>query len=255
MPQAYHEAYQGHFELCLRFFASRNTTPPNGLNSVYTWIGIPIYSTDDLGKPLARIAVDDIRHVYPDYNATTPLRPEIVECLVDHFEAPFEFGDPSSSTNLGESAYDRVHQARSEIADCLKVKPKEIVFTSSGSEANNLAIKSLAFQHLEKKGHILSSKMEHPSILRTLEFLQQRGFDVTYLEMDADGRVSPQAVKDHLQQNTILVSIMAANNEIGMINPMAEIGQLCQPARVPFMVDAVQAFGKIPLKPKDLKQS
>lgn len=225
---------------------------PHGINSVYTWVGIPIHSADNPCKPLANISVEDFRHVYLDYNATTPLRQEIIESLKAYFENLASFGNPSSSTTLGKKAYDLVYLARAEIARCLKVEPGEIIFTGCGSEANNLALKGVAFQHLEKKGHIISSMVEHPSVLRTLEFLQKLGFDVTYLAVDSAGAVSAQAVQDCLRQDTILVSIMAANNEIGTINPISEIGRICQSAGVPLMVDAIQAFGKIPLTPKDM---
>lgn len=225
---------------------------PHGINSVYTWVGIPIHSADNPCKPLANVTVDDFRRVYLDYNATTPLRKEIIESLTAHFENPLSFGNPSSSTILGKKAYDMIYLARGEIARCLKVKPEEIIFTGCGSEANNLALKGIAFQHLEKKGHIISSTIEHSSILRTLDFLQKLGFDVTYLPVDKEGRVSPQTVQDHLRKDTILVSIMAANNEIGTVNPISEIGRICQSAGIPFMVDAIQAFGKIALTPKEM---
>ncbi|MCB0168363.1 MAG: aminotransferase class V-fold PLP-dependent enzyme [Anaerolineae bacterium] len=225
---------------------------PHGLNSVYTWVGIPIYSAYDGCKPFVSIEIDHIQQVYLDYNGTTPLRPEIVHTLSRFQAESTGFGNPSSSTKLGKQAYDLIHKARCQLADCLGVPANEIVFTSGGSEANNLALKGLAFQHLENKGHIITGETEHPSVLRTLEFLQHLGFAVTYLPVEPDGSISPQAVKDHLRPNTILVSIMAANNEIGVINPLAEIGQVCQTAGVPFMVDAVQGFGKIPLHPKSL---
>lgn len=225
---------------------------PHGLNSVYTWVGIPIQSTSSLCKPLASVAVSDFRQVNLDYNATTPLRPEIVERLTQHVADPFSFGNPSSSTTLGKNAYDLVSGARHDIAACLQVKPAEIVFTGSGSEANNLALKGIAFQHLEEKGHFISSKIEHASVLRTLNFLETIGFEVTYLDVDNDGRILPETVQDHLRQDTLLVALMAANNEIGVINPIGEIGRICQAAGVPLMVDAVQAFGKMPLRPKEL---
>ncbi len=225
---------------------------PHGLNSVYTWVGIPIHAADDPCKPVADVAVPDFRYVYLDYNATTPLRPEIVASLVSHIEAPRSFGNPSSSTTLGKKAYDLVYQARTELAACLKAKPEEIIFTGCGSEANNMALKGIAFQHLADKGHIISTVVEHPSILRTLDFLQQIGFEVTCLPVDKEGRVQPESVQANLRPNTILVSVMAANNEIGVINPLGEIGRICQAAGVPFMVDAIQAFGKIPLAPKEL---
>ncbi|HMR64733.1 MAG TPA: cysteine desulfurase family protein [Anaerolineae bacterium] len=225
---------------------------PYGLNSIYTWVGIPIHAADDGCKPFVAIDVENARHVYLDYNATTPLRPEIIDCLSRYHSDPLSFGNPSSSTNLGKHAYDLVHRARIQVAKCLNVKLEEIVFTGGGSEANNLALKGIAFRHLTNKGHIISSQTEHPSMLRTLEFLESLGFAVTYLGVDHTGRVSPQAVREHLRRDTILVAIMVANNEIGVINPIAEIGQICQTAGVPLLVDAVQGFGKIRLRPKEL---
>ncbi len=225
---------------------------PYGLNSVYTWVGIPIHSANTLCKPLATVDVDDFREVYLDYNATTPVRKEVARTLIVHYEASSSFGNPSSSTNLGKRAYDAVYGARVEIADCLGVSPEEIVFTGCGSEAINLAIKGIAFQHLDEKGHIISSNVEHPAVLRTLDFLQQIGFQVTLLKVGQEGRVSAQLVQDSLREDTILVTIMAANNEIGAINPVDEIGAICRAAGVPFMTDAIQAFGKIALAPKEM---
>jgi hypothetical protein len=124
---------------------------PYGLNSVYTWVGIPIHSANSLCKPLATVDVENFRQVYLDYNATTPLRPELVENLVEYYKAPFSFGNPSSSTYLGKEAYDLVNRARAQIADCLEARPGEIIFTGGGSEANNLALKGLALRHLKKK--------------------------------------------------------------------------------------------------------
>ncbi|MCB0192796.1 MAG: cysteine desulfurase [Anaerolineae bacterium] len=225
---------------------------PHGLNSVYTWVGIPIYSSADGCKPFVSIEIDKKQQVYLDYNATTPLRPEVVQTLSKYHTDAVGFGNPSSSTSLGKHAYDLTYKARNQVANCLNVSADEIIFTGGGSEANNLALKGLAFQNLERKGHILTSEIEHPSVLNTLKFLQQIGFVVTYLPVESDGRISPQTVKEQLRSDTILVSIMAANNEIGAINPLAEVGQVCQAAGVPFMVDAVQGFCKIPLRPKSL---
>ena len=222
---------------------------PHGLQSVYTWLGIPIHSIRRLCKPIPEIRVEDYREVYLDHNATTYPREEIIELLNEYNQSLIGFGNPSSSTDVGRRAYQLVESARERIADCLKVDPGEIVFTGGGSEANNLALKGIAFQNLEQKGHFITSKVEHPSVLRSMEFLQEMGFDVTYLDVDSEGRISPRSVRDHLRDDTLLVSVMAANNEIGTINPIEEIGDICRLAGVPFMVDAVQAFGRIPLKP------
>lgn len=225
---------------------------PHDLNSVYTWVGIPIHSTDELCKPVPTITVENYREVYLDNSATTPPRKEVKRLLRNYFKGAMGFGNASSSTYLGKQAYNLVHNARTRIADCLEVKSKEIIFGGGGSEANNMAVKGIALQHIKDKGHIITSKIEHPSVLESARYLQQIGFDITYLDVDGEGYVSPQSVKDHLRKKTILVAIMAANNEIGTINPIEEIGKICRGAGVPFMVDAIQAFGRIKLKPKEM---
>ena len=225
---------------------------PHSLHSVYSWVGIPIHSTSALCKPVPTIRVDDYREVYLDHGATTYLRDEVVAFLGDYYGGALGFGNPSNSTYPGKQAYDLIHVARSQIADCMQVRPDEVVFTSGGSEANNMAIKGIAFNHLDGKGHIITSRVEHHSVLRTIHYLEQLCFDVTYLEVDQDGRISPQSVQDHISKETILVSIMAANNEIGTINPIGRIGDICRAAGVPFMVDAAQAWGRFKLHPKEL---
>ena len=225
---------------------------PHGLHSIYSWVGIPIQSTNDLCKPIPIIPLDEYREVYLDHNATTYIRDEVRRLLVEYDSGGLGYGNASSSTYLGKQAYDIIQTARAQIADSQKVAPKEIVFTSGGSEANNLAVKGIVFRHLEKKGRIITDRVEHPSILRTTHFLKKIGFDVQYLDVNREGRVSPQAVQDHLTDDTLLVAIMAANNEIGTINPVEEIGRSCADAHVPFMVDAVQAFGRMALQPKEM---
>lgn len=223
---------------------------PHGLNSVYTWVGIPIQTRDQVCKPLAIVNPDQQRLVYLDYNATTPLRPEVVQHLKRYQRDSYNQGNPSSSTNIGTQAYDLIHTARRHIADTLKVSPDEIVFTGGGSEADNLALKGIAFQYLDSKGHIITTRVEHPAVLKTVAWLESLGFDITYLDVDHQGHLDPAQVQAALRSNTILVAVMAANNEIGTIYPLAEIGAICRRAGVPFMVDAVQGFGKIPLDPK-----
>lgn len=225
---------------------------PHALNSVYTWVGIPIQSTNDLCKPMAMVEVEDYREVYFDHNGTTYVRDEIKNLLIDYYSGKYGFGNPSSSTKLGKTAYDIVQKARNQISSCLNVSPQEVIFTGCGSESNNMALKGIAFKHLEKKGHIITSKTEHPSVLKTTQFLEQLGFDVTYLGIDSDGCVTSKSVEKSIRADTILVSIMAVNNEIGTINPISEIGKICSENNIPFMVDAMQAFGKIKLRPKDM---
>lgn len=223
---------------------------PYGLNSVYVWVGIPIHGPNQSCKPMAKIKVNDYREVYLDHNATTYVRDEVKELLQEYYRTSNRFGNPSSSTNPGYEAYKEVKSAREKIAACLNAAPNEIVFTGSGSEANNMAIKGIAFQHLENKGHMITSRIEHSCVLKAAEFCESLGFDVTYLDVEPDGRVSPEKLKKALRKDTLLVSIMAVNNEIGTINPISEFGALCKQANIPFMVDATQGFGKIPLDPK-----
>ncbi len=221
---------------------------PNGLSSVYTWVGIPVQSTANGCKPMALLEVDDPREIYLDNNATTPLRPEVIEVMVSLLQDTRSFGNPSSSYIVGSEAYDLIDRSRKRIANALDVEAKEIYFTGSGSEANNLAIKGIALPR--GKGHLITSNVEHPSVLECMHFLEGVGYSVTYLPAGRDGTIAAEDVANAIRGDTILVSIMAANNEIGTIYPFAEIGQVCKKSSVPFMVDGIQAFGKIPLAPK-----
>jgi cysteine desulfurase len=222
---------------------------PNGLISVYTWVGIPIQTTDKGCKPVAMIEVDNPREVYLDSNATTPVRPEVADALISFFRDTRSFGNPSSSYGIGGLAYDVINRARRRVAKCLRAEPDQIFFTGSGTEANNLAIKGIACKH--GSGHIISTNVEHPSVLDTLRVLESQGYAVSYLPVAADGTLSAEAVEQAIRKDTILVSVMAANNEVGTIYPIAEIGAICQAHKVPFHVDAIQAFGKIRIAPKD----
>ncbi|MBF0564756.1 MAG: TusE/DsrC/DsvC family sulfur relay protein [Nitrospirae bacterium] len=239
---------------------------PHGLNSIYNWVGIPIQSTDNGCKPIASVNVKDRMDVYLDHNATTYLRKEVTEALISfchqsscNFSGNFgsnsvgnlgkDFGNPQSSTSLGKRAYDTLQKARYQISQCIDALDDEIVFTGSGSEANNLAIKGVAFKHMASKGHIITSATEHSSVLKTVGYLEGLGFEATYLGVDGDGVVRAQDVRNTLRPDTLLVAVMAANNEIGTVNPIGEIGAICREKGVPLMVDAVQAFGKMPLSP------
>ncbi len=225
---------------------------PHGLDSVYTWVGISIQTGRNICKPVATVHVEDHREVYFDHNATSFIRDEIKKILTNYYSGSSGFGNPSSSTNPGKISYGIIRNSRIQVSDYLKVDPEEIVFTGSGSEANNAAIKGIAFRHLANKGHIISSKIEHPSVLKALLYLENLGFTVSYLDVERDGRITAQSVKDNLRKDTILVSIMAVNNEIGAINPIGEIGEFCQTADIPFMVDGIQGFGKIKLLPRKM---
>ena len=227
---------------------------PHGLNSIYTWVGIPIHSVDHLCKPIAQVHVDNPREVYMDYNATTPLRKEVASILTGYYQGNIGFGNPSSSTFLGKKAFDELMKARTTLSRCLDVKPQEIVFTGNGSEANNMVIKGIGMKHIQSKskGHIITTQIEHPSVHEAIQYLGMFNFDVTFLDVDKQGLITASQVQNALRSDTILVSVMAVNNEIGTVNPIAEIGRICGLAEVPFMVDGIQAFGKMDIRPKEM---
>lgn len=223
---------------------------PHGLYSAYQWVGIPIQTPEKICKHIAEVKVMNKREVYFDHNATTYVREEVAKVLKNYFNGDFGFGNPSSGNILGKNAYNNIHESRVQIAKHLKCDPKEIVFTGSGSEANNMAIKGIAFKHIETKGHIISSSIEHPAVLETLRWLKTIGFEITLLIPDNEGLISSDEVKKAIKENTILVTFMAVNNEIGTVNPVNEIGKICAEKNIPFFVDAIQGFGKMILHPK-----
>ena len=183
--------------------------------------------------------------VYFDYNATTPLDPAVREAML-----PFLgeiWGNPSSVHQIGRRARALLDDARDRVATVLGAKPSEVVFTSGGTESNNLAIFGTA-RHLRAKGrHLITSTIEHHAVLQCFQYLERHeGFSVTYVPVDAAGQVSISAVERALRPDTTLVSVMAANNELGTLQPVAEIGALCRSRGVVFHTDAVQVFGKLP---------
>jgi len=183
------------------------------------------------------------RKVYLDHNASTPVHPEVVAEMMPYFHEVF--GNPSSVHGFGRAAREAVDVARERIARFLAVAPDELVFTSGGTESDNFGVKGLALAR--GRGHIITSKIEHHAVLRTCQTLEAQGFDVTYLPVDEYGMVSPEDVKRALRPDTIAISVMHANSEIGTIQPVAAIGALAREHRVPFHVDAVQTFGKVPI--------
>ncbi|HTY89445.1 MAG TPA: cysteine desulfurase family protein [Candidatus Acidoferrum sp.] len=185
------------------------------------------------------------RTIYLDYNATTPLDPAVREAML-----PFlgeVWGNPSSVHQVGQRARAALDDARARAANFLGAKPSEVVFTSGGTESNNLAVLGAARLLKSKGRHLITSTVEHQAVLQCFDFLeQQEGFGVTRLPVDSAGRVSPDELKKAFRPGTVLVSIMAANNEIGTIQPVAELGALCRDRGVVFHTDAVQWFGKEP---------
>jgi cysteine desulfurase len=183
------------------------------------------------------------RRVYLDHNASTPVHPEVLAEMLPFFAEIY--GNPSSIHAFGREARDGVEQARERIARFLEVSPQEIVFTSGGTESDNLGVKGLAWAR--GRGHLITSRVEHHAVLRTCQALEAQGFDVTYVGVDAHGMVDPDEVRRALRPDTIAISIMHANSEVGTLQPIGAIGRLARARSIPFHVDAVQTFGKIPL--------
>ncbi len=191
-----------------------------------------------------------MRTVYFDHNATTPVHPEVRKAVAPYLEELF--GNPSSIHWAGRDVRKGIEDARQEIAAFFGCQPLEIVFTSSGSESDNLAIKGVALRKGNAGKHIVTSRVEHPAIMNTCRFLESRGFRVTYVPVNRHGIVEADAVREALTPDTILVSIMHANNETGCIMPVAEIGRIVRGAGILMHTDAVQAAGKIPIDFKSL---
>ncbi len=187
------------------------------------------------------------RTIYLDHAATTPTDPRVVEAMLPYFTECF--GNPSSIYRLGRAALQALDDSRAVVAEILHCSPKEIVFTGGGSEADNLAIKgvALAARNAGKGNHIITSAIEHHAVLHSCEYLQAFGFDVTVLPVDSDGRVSLDDLRAAIRPDTVLVTIMYANNEIGTLQPIAELGAICRERGVPFHTDAVQAAGSLSL--------
>jgi cysteine desulfurase len=191
-----------------------------------------------------------VRRVYLDHSATTPVDPEVAELIMTYYTS--KFGNPSSIHAYGREAKKGLEDARQQIATLIGAQPEEIVFTSGGTEADNMALIGAALANQKKGNHIITSAVEHHAILDTCKYLEKQGFKLTILPVDKDGLLSVEAVEKALTPETILVSIMHANNEVGTIQPIEEIGKLLQGKGIIFHVDAVQSLGKIPVNVNDL---
>jgi cysteine desulfurase len=183
------------------------------------------------------------RRVYLDHNASTPVHPEVLAEMLPYFSE--RFGNPSSAHGFGREARAGLDTARERVARFLRVAPDEVVFTSGGTESDNLGVKGLAWAR--GRGHLITSKIEHHAVLRACQWLESQGFAVTYVGVDEHGQVDPDDVKRAIRPDTIGISIMHANSEVGTIQPVAAIGVIAREHGVPFHVDAVQTFGKIDL--------
>ena len=186
--------------------------------------------------------------IYMDNAATTPMRPEVVDAMIPYMRE--NFGNPSSLYDIAKINREAVALARSRVARALNAEDKEIYFTSCGTESDNWAIKGTAFANRDKGKHIITSAIEHHAVLYTCQWLEKQGFEVTYLPVDEFGMVSPKDVEAAIRPDTILITIMFANNEIGTIQPIAEIGKIAREHNVLFHTDAVQAAGHVPIDVK-----
>jgi cysteine desulfurase len=189
--------------------------------------------------------------IYLDHNATTPLHPDVFQAMEPYLRE--QFGNASSSYRLGREAKTALENSRKKVAACLGANADEIIFTGGGTESDNLAVRGVACALREKGNHIITSRIEHHAVLRTCEDLEKEGFRVTYLPVDASGLVNPDDVKRHINGKTILISIMAANNETGVVQPIPEVGAIANREGIIFHTDAVQAVGKIPVNVDDLR--
>jgi len=185
-----------------------------------------------------------MKRIYLDYAATTPTDPQVLKAMEPYF---FEkFGNPSSIHTEGQEAKQAIEEAREKLASSLGAKPEEIIFTSGGTESNNFAIKGVAYAQENKGNHIIITAIEHHAVTEPCKFLEKKGFKVTYVGVDKYGLVNPSDIRKAITDKTILVSVMHANNEIGTIQPIAEIGKIARESGICFHTDAVQAVGHIP---------
>src|SRR2546428_8147861 len=185
------------------------------------------------------------RTIYLDHAATTALDARVLDAMLPYFTT--EYGNASSIYTLGRHAMQAIDSAREQVAEILGCRPTEVTFTGCGSESDNLAIKGMAFASQKKGNHIITTPIEHHAVLHTCQYLERFGFKTTYLPVDTYGRVNPDDVGRAITDQTILVSVMYANNEVGTIEPVAEIGRICRAKKIPFHLDAVQSGGALPL--------
>ncbi|MCT4661962.1 MAG: cysteine desulfurase NifS [Tissierellales bacterium] len=192
-----------------------------------------------------------MKRIYMDHAATTPVRKDVLDTMMPYFTE--KFGNASSIyVGTGQEARIALDESREKIASILNVNAKEVYFTSGGSEADNWAIKGIAFANKNKGNHIITSKVEHHAILHTCEYLEKHGFEVTYVDVDSDGLVNPKDIEAAIKENTILISVMYANNEVGTIQPIKEIAEIAKKHKIYCHTDAVQALGNLKVDFKEL---
>ncbi len=188
--------------------------------------------------------------IYLDYNATTPVDPRVADEMETFLRT--YFGNPSSGHVYGSITRKAVNKAREQIADLINCEPQEIIFTSGGTESNNMAIRGIAFHRRKAGNHIITSAIEHPAVINVCEYLKKFGFEISYLPVDRFGSVDPDEVNDSVRNDTILISIMHANNEVGTIQRLKQISDYCRKEGIIFHSDAAQSVGKIPVDVKEL---
>lgn len=181
--------------------------------------------------------------IYLDYNATTPISPEVAEEMLPYIQA--HFGNPSSSYAIGRFNKEAIEKARMQVANLIAASPEEIIFTSGGTESNNHAIRGAVFANQHKEKHVITSRVEHPAVTEVCKFLEKQGYEITPLPVDSFGKVNPEDVEKSIRPDTVLISIMHANNEVGTIQSIAEIGAIAKENNTVFHTDAAQSVGKI----------
>ena len=191
-----------------------------------------------------------MRNVYLDYSATTPVKEEVLKEMIPYFTE--KFGNPSSLYDKGLEAKAAVDHAREQLAALINADPKEIYFTAGGTEADNWSLMGVADKLKDKGNHIITTKIEHHAILHSCEFLEKHGYEVTYLGIDKNGRISLEELENAITDKTILISVMMVNNEIGTVQPIKEIGKIAKAHKIIFHTDAVQALGNVPIDVKDM---
>jgi len=191
-----------------------------------------------------------MKEIYADHNATTYVREEVMEAMLPYFTD--NFGNASSSYSIGRKAKQAIEEARKKVAKVINAKPNEVFFTASGTESDNMVLRGIAYANSDKGKHIITSKIEHPAVLNTCKDLEKRGFEVTYLNVDNNGFVDLNQLRNSITDKTILISIMTANNEIGTIQNIDEIGKIARFKEVYFHTDGVQGIGNIKIDVKEM---
>lgn len=191
------------------------------------------------------------KRIYLDHSATTPVRKEVLAAMLPYLAE--QYGNPSSIYTEGREARKALEKARDTVAEAIGALPQEVFFTASGTEADNWALRGIAEAYAAKGNHLITSTIEHPAVLETCADLSKKGWEITYLSVDENGLIDLDELKSAIREDTVLVSVMTANNEIGTIQPVAEIGKICRERNVLFHTDAVQAAGAIPIDVKEME--